>query len=228
MSVDYRARMQYYMKLSVNDQERYRNWNYEAVRPQRIPSSYQSGQYVEADCSDGCRMIARWAGVKDDPAGNNYDSYGNSSSIWAHLPHIDLHDAQPGDMVTFGSYTGEHHVAMFYDLADRHDPIVWNMGTDGQPIFTRLSNEIRYHSGQRVTVCRVKLPPIHLSPQDKLRAMTGFWSWMQWKLGEGHWKKYKPASKKVRPNVPAMPPLKWWKAYGKFLLARKKGNKKTR
>jgi hypothetical protein len=31
----------------------------------------------------------------------------------------------------------------------------------------------------------------------------------------------------VRPNVPRIIPLSWWKRYAKFLKNRKKGNKST-
>jgi len=219
-----RDTLKHLMEKTVNDQARYGNWHYAAVRPQRIPSSYRSGDRVYVDCSDGVRMLARLAGIGDDPAGNGYSDYGNSSSIWAHLDHIPKSEAQTGDLVTFGNYAGEHHVAMLYENGKVSDPLVWNMGTQGQPVLTRLSNEIRYHGGQRVTFCRINVPRKPQTPQERLRARKGYWNWMQWKLGEGHWKKYKPADKRVRPDVPAMPPWRWWRDYGRFLAARKKAN----
>jgi hypothetical protein len=44
----------------------------------------------------------------------------------------------------------------------------------------------------------VEPPP---TPQDKLRAKTGFYAWVAWRLGEGPWQHYSPANKTVRPAV---------------------------
>ena len=109
-----RQRLVVLMASTVDDQARHRNWRYRAVRPQAILPSYIPGGYIEADCSDGCRDLCRWANIPD-PAGNVYAPYGNSSSIWAHLPHISLSEAEPGDIVVFGYRYGEHHACMLWE-----------------------------------------------------------------------------------------------------------------
>lgn len=51
-------------------------------------------------------------------------------------------------------------------------------------------------------------------------------AWVAWKLGEGDWQHYGPATKTVRPDVPRVIPPSWWKRYAQFLLARNQGNPK--
>lgn len=54
-----------------------------------------------------------------------------------------------------------------------------------------------------------------------LTVKSGYWSWLAWKLGEGPWKAYKPATPKVRPNVPPRIPAAWWSRERTYLHARK-------
>lgn len=227
----YRQRLQALMKQTVDDQIRFRNWTYAAVRPQEIIRTYSNLVRVYADCSDGCRDLARLAGVPDDPAGTNYASYGNSRSIWLHLHHApSTIGAQTGDIFTFGFYSGEKHACMAFDVTDQADPLCWNLGTQGQPAFKRLSHEIVGHRGMHVTLCVLNLPPDPPpTHEDKLRAMTGWYAWVAWKLGEGvtTWKPYGPANAKVRPAVPRVIPPIWWRDLSRFLLARKRGDKAT-
>ena len=214
------------MVRTVNDQKAHGNWSYRAVRPQQIISTYV-GQHVDADCSDGVRDLARVVGVKDDPAGNDYAPYGNSSSIWVHLHHIDLKDVQPGDIGTFGFYAGEKHAFMFWEKygTGDYDWYVWNMGAPGQPIKSTLVNEISFHRGMTLTCCHLNAPPLPVSPEQELRNKTGFYAWVAWRLGEGPWKSYGKLNSAVRPNVPTLIPPTWWTRLGQFLLARKKPNK---
>lgn len=219
-----RASLAVLMSQTVSDQQTKGNWRYEAVRPQVVAIHY-IGQIIVVDCSDGCRMLCYSAGVADDPAGNNYETYGNSSSIWVHLHHIDLSEAKVGDIITFGKYAGELHACMIYDLTDPTNPKVWNMGAPGQPWFSTLAIEEGAHQGAVYTVCQLNLPADPPpTPQEKLREMTGFYSWVAWRLGEGPWKTYGKTNSTVRPSVPKVIPLTWWKHLAKFLLARKKGN----
>lgn len=212
------------MEATARDQELRGLWTYLAVRPQYIPATWKTGQRVITDCSDGCRMLCRWAGV-DDPAGNGYAPFGNSSSIWAHLPHHDLDESEPGDIFTFGYYAGEKHACMALDAGD--NPRVWNMGRPGQPQIRRLSDEIAAHRGMTVTLCKLPIAKPKPTPQDKLRALTGFYAWLSWALGEGHWKAYGKGNATVRPDVPKPVPLQWWKRRAQFWANRKKGNKAT-
>lgn len=222
-----RSRLVALMERTVDDETVHGNWHYLAIRPQVIPVSY-GGPSVEqeCDCSDGCRCLCRWAGVKDDPAGNGYASYGNSTSIYYHLHTIPLASAQPGDICTFGFVQGEHHALMLWEKygTGDYDWYVWNMGTQGQPVKHRLVDEISYHSGMTVTCKGLNVADPPPTPQEKLQAETGFFSWMSWLLGENAWKKYGQKNATVRPNVPKVIPPSWWKHRVQFLLARKNAN----
>lgn len=226
-AVNYRSAMAAVMKQTVDDEAKYGNATYAAVRPQTVLASYTSGEKWEADCSDGCRSVAHIAKLPDDPAGNNWADFGNSSSIWTHL-HTDLPitAAEIGDIFTLGFSTGEAHACMAYDVTDPSDPVVWNMGTEGQPVFRKLSQEIAGHPGMTVTLCKINLPPVPVPPAvAHLRAQTGFYSWLAWVLGESDWRTYGKKNKNVRPNVPRVIPAAWWTRYAVFLKNRKKPNK---
>lgn len=224
----YRARLQKLMEQSVADQSKHGNWRYVFARPQEIISIYNSLLIVEADCGDGCRDLCHIAGVPDDPAGTHYADYGNTSSIWMHLHHAPLSEMEIGDIFTFGRYAGEDHACMAYNVDDKVNPQVWNMGKQGQPVFTTLQTERNAHVGMTVTLCKLNLPPDPPpTPQELLQAKTGFYSWAAWRLGEGPWKHYGALNATVRPNVPKVISPAWWTRYTQFLLARKKGNKAT-
>ena len=65
------------------------------------------------------------------------------------------------------------------------------------------------------------LPPKPPTAADRLRGRTGYWSWLDWYLGEGPWKKYRPHVGKVRPHVPARVPSSWWRRERAFVRARR-------
>lgn len=225
-----RIRMVALMEKTVADQSAHGNWRYRAVRPQDVIAAYYSGQRVDADCSDGGRDLARVSGVKDDPAGTGYLPYGNSSSIWAHLHHIDLADVEPGDMGTFGYYAGEKHALVFWEKfgSGAQDWWVWNHGAPGQPAKRRLIDEIAAHLGMTLTVCRLNVVDPPDTPEEKLREMTGFYAWVAWRLGEGPFKKYGKTNSTVRPDVPKLIPVAWWRDLARFLANRKKPNRQVK
>ena len=80
------------------------------------------------------------------------------------------------------------------------------------------------HPGMEVTLCKLPIVDPPMTPQDKLRAMTGFYSWVAWRLGEGPWKHYGELNKTVRPDVPKRISAQWWVRYRQFLANRHKGN----
>jgi hypothetical protein len=155
--------------------------------------------------------------------GNDYGPYGNSQTLWVHLRHVaSAKELEVGDIITFG-YNGDEHATMVLEEDPIHgNPLLWSHGHQGAPNTYRLSEDQREHQYLKLGVPDDVSPP---TPEDKLRAKTGWFMWVAWKQGEGAWKKYGKANRKVRPNVPTIIPLSWWKRYAQFLLNRKKGNK---
>lgn len=216
---DYRKALAGLMKATLADEQTHHTWTYLAVRPMSVPASWKAGQHVTGDCSKGVQYLCRWAGTKD-PMGQSYGPYGNSYTLWVHLQHLSSpSELLVGDIVTFG-YNGDEHATMV--LEPGPDPLLWSFGHQGAPDTYKLSEDRRPHQ-----LLRNPLPVYVPTKQDKLRAKTGYFSWVAWKLGEGDWKPFKRADKSVRPNVPRVIPPLWWKRYAQFLLNRKKGNKPT-
>lgn len=211
------------MAATAADEQAHADWTYEAVRPMPVPSSWAPGQKVQGDCSKGCQYVCRWTTGAPDPMRNDWSVYGNSSTIWMELPHIALAQALPGDIVTFG-LSGDHHAAMLYQIGNGGWE-VWNFGRQGQPTIVPLAYELADHQGLPVTYCRLApiSPPTH---QDELRAMTGYWAWLAWYLGEGKttFKPFGPRNPTVRPDVPTKISAVWWADEKQFLANRKKGN----
>jgi hypothetical protein len=210
-----RASLQSFMRETLADESRFRDWTYAAVRPMPVPSSWRAGQRVRGDCSKGVQYLCRWAGAPD-PMKSGFGPYGNSQTLWSSLQHLSSpSQLRVGDIVTFGE-DGSEHAAMVYQAGS--DPIMWSFGHQGAPNSYRLSFDRRQKQ-----YLRLNLPPHVPTAADKLRAKTGWFAWMAWALGEGDFEAYKPATKAVRPNVPKRIPLSWWKRRAKFLLNRKKG-----
>jgi hypothetical protein len=219
MATDYRAELVKLMKATLADQAANHDWTYAMVRPMPVPHTWAKGQKVRGDCSKGVQYLNRWAGCQD-PMGMNYGVYGNSYTLWVHLQDLDsVAELLAGDVITFG-FDGDEHATMV--LEPGADPLLWSFGHQGAPDTYRLSFDRRPHQ-----LLRNPLPHYVPTPQDKLRAKTGWFSWMAWALGEGDWKPYGKGNKAVRPNVPRLIPLSWWRRRAKFLLKRKRGNPPT-
>lgn len=213
MAKDLRAELKKLMTETLADHS---HWSYRAVRPRAVPSAWHQGESITGDCSKGVQFLNKWVGAPD-PMGRGYDEWGNSQTLWAHLQHLDKPaDLQVGDIVTFGR-NGESHAAMV--LEPGSNPLLWSFGHQGAPNTYRLAADRRPRQ-----YLRNPLPKYIPTPQDKLRAKKGYFSWVAWKLGEGDWQNYGAANKKVRPNVPRVIPPLWWKRYAQFLLNRKNGN----
>ncbi len=215
---DIRAELVRLMDATVLD---HGNWTYLAVRPLPLPLTWAKGQRVSSDCSFGVKLLCRWAGGPD-PTGYSWEPYGNSESIYLHLQHLAAPvDMLPGDIVAFGR-GGRDHAAMVHTAGA--DPVLWSDGHQGAPNFYRLTDDHRAHQCLRLPVRK----PIQTS-EEKLRAKTGYWSWLAWKQGEGvnTWKPYGPGNPTVRPNVPKLIPPLWWVARVRFLAARNKGDEAT-
>jgi hypothetical protein len=211
-----RDRMAVLMRGTVADEARNHDWTYAAVRPMPVPKSWNPGQHVRGDCSKGAQFIAAWSHAPD-PMGLEFGSYGNSQTMTAHLEHLDHpRELLVGDYVTFGP-DGSDHATVVMEAGP--DPLLWSFGRPGAPNSYRLSYDRRERYYLRNPVA-VKPP----TRQEKLRAKTGYWSWLQWRLGEGAWRHYKKSNPKVRPNVPTHIPLSWLRRYFRFLRNRKRGN----
>lgn len=201
------------MRATLDDRA---NWTYHAIRPLPVPVSWRPGQHVTADCSHGVKLLCRWAGAPD-PMDGNFSPYGNSSTLCLKLPHLARRsDLKVGDVVTFGAY-GSQHAAMV--LEPGSDPLVWSFGHQGAPNTYRLSQD---HREQQYL--RLRVPDYVPTPEDKLRARTGWWAWVAWRLGEGDWKKHGKANGRVRPAVPKVIPARWWVELARFLAARKRAD----
>lgn len=214
-----RQRLHDLMRATLADEAAHHTWRYHAVRPMPVPSAWKAGQRVTGDCSKGVQFLARWANAPD-PMQNGWRTDGNSQTIWLRLPHLDSPGKlEVGDIVLFGR-DGIDHAAMV--LEPGSDPLLWSFGHQGAPNSYRLSYDRRTK-----TYC--KLPVVVPPPtaRDKLRAKTGFYAWVAWRLGEGPWRHYGSTNKTVRPNVPRVIPLDWWKRYARFLANRDSGDKAT-
>lgn len=218
---DVRAGLGMTMRATLADEAAHGNWRYAAIRPEAMTGSrghYPAGEHVDSDCSKSVQRICFWTPGAPDPMKNGWGAYGNSSTICSVLAHLDLpSELLVGDPVTFG-VNGDEHAAMC--LESGADPLLWSDGHQGAPNTYRLSWDTREHQ-----LLRLPVVIYHPTPQDQLRAKTGYWSWMQWKLGEGSWSHYAPSDTTVRPNVPDSIPDAWWKQRAKFLANRKKPNK---
>lgn len=211
---DVRAAMHELMKSTIVDEAVRHTWTYRAVRPMPVPTSWHPGQLVRGDCSKGCQYLAAWA-HGPDPMGNGFNSYGNSQTIWLHLQHVDEpSELDVGDMITFGPW-GSEHAAVVMDKGA--DPWLWGFGHQGAPSRTRLSWDSRSRQYLRMPIVYVP------TPEDLLRARTGWFAWVAWKLGEGDWRHYGPMNLKVRPNVPKRISVEWWARYVQFVANRKNG-----
>lgn len=207
------------MAATVADEAAKHDWTYRPVRPLPVPPSWKPGQAVVGDCSWGVKMLCRWAGAPD-PMKSDYDGYGNSQTLWLRLQRLDSpSELLIGDVVTFGR-DGSEHATMVYETGE--NPLLWSFGHQGAPDFYRLSAD-----GRPAQYLRNPLPAYVPTQGDRLRAMTGWFAWVAWKLGEGDFKDSGAANPAVRPNVPKLIPAAWWLRYAKFLAARKRGNPAT-
>lgn len=206
-----RLEMQRLMRATLAD---HANWTYRAIRPMPVPATWKPGQHVTGDCSKGVQYICHWAGAPD-PMRNGWSVYGNSQTIWLTLEHVlRASDLEVGDPVTLG-LDGREHAALVMEAGS--DPLLWSFGHQGAPNSYRLSVDKRIRA-----FCKLPLVPPPPTPQQTLRAETGYYAWVAWRLGEGPWRQYGSANASVRPDVPTLIPPTWWHRLAQFLLNRKK------
>lgn len=217
MAVDVRMKIASIALATIEDEAQAHTWTYRAIRPMTVPPAWKPGQKVEGDCSKYVQYLCRWAKAPD-PMNNDWGPYGNSQTIWLTLQHLDNRaDLLVGDPVTFG-HDGDEHAAIVIEAGA--DPLVASFGHQGAPNSYRLSQDAREQQYLRLPVAAY-VP----TPDDRLRARTGWFAWVAWRLGEGDWAGRGKANSAVRPAVPRVIPPGWWKRYAAFVANRKKGTK---
>ena len=223
MSADIREEMHVAMMASLADEVAHHRWTYRPVRPCGMPTKkrvYVPDIYIDGDCSKGGQFIAWWSPGAPDPMEQNFGPFGNSQTLWMCCQHLARpSELRVGDYTTMGFDGNEHAVCI---LEAGEDPVAWSFGHQGAPNTYRLSYDRRPQQW-----LRFRLPDYVPTPQDRLRARTDWFAWMAWYQGEGDWKQYGPTNPKVRPNVPKVIPLSWWRRRARFLAARHGGDPAT-
>lgn len=80
---------------------------YAETRPYPRPAYHARTAFV-TDCSGFVSLMAMWSrlanmqGVDIDPSGYAFDGYGNSDTIFDHLPSVELAHTWRGDLVVYG------------------------------------------------------------------------------------------------------------------------------
>jgi hypothetical protein len=228
VSVDIRAEMHAVMVETLLDEAAHHGWDYVARRPCYMPTAHRAyvpGARVVGDCSKGCQFVSWWSPPAPDPMGLGFGPSGNSQTLWLHCTHL-AHPSElkVGDFATMGFDGSEHAVCI---LEAGSDPVCWSFGHQGAPNKYPLSYDRRPQQW-----LRNPLPDLPLTPEDRLRARTDWFSWMKWIQGEGEWKRYGARNPKVRPNVPKVigstaATRNWWLRRARFLAARNHGDKPT-
>lgn len=150
-----RARLRTLMAATARNEK---NWHYRAIRPLTIPTldTAMHGAVI-ADCSFGCKILCALAGAPD-PTGDA-PAYGNSTSMFRHLPHIPFADVDAGDCAVFGHTNGEQHAVMVYEKrATLGETLVWSHGQEAGPIIVPMSIQIAAHPGATVTLLQTLKP----------------------------------------------------------------------
>lgn len=150
-------------------------WTYNEVRPLYLPKtrillvSFITAHALNrallarvnkyrSDCSFGAKTLFWLAGVADDPTGEKWGPWGNSSSTYAYLrkrPGLD-NAAQPktsdlakckvGDILVVGQ-DGSDHLAVVMETGP--NPLVWSDGRPGAPDSYRVLDDTR----RPISVC---------------------------------------------------------------------------
>jgi hypothetical protein len=220
---DIRTGLHDVMQKSLLEESQHHDWTYEAIRPIYMPTAARAFSIgrKKGDCSKGVQFNAWWVPGCPDPMGNGFAPYGNSQTICFHLEHLSsAADLKIGDIMTFG-INGDEHAAMVIELG-AGDPWLWSFGHQGAPNKYRASWDRRIKQ-----FLRLPAPDTPMTPAEKLRAMTGWFSWVAWKLGEGPWKHYGKENANVRPAVPKKISATWWARFETFLKNRDSGNPAT-
>jgi hypothetical protein len=111
------------------------------TRPMPINAEKYGTEHITTDCSGFVTLMAKWSG-NPDPNGSNYDGYGYTGTMLNHLPHINYHDMEPGDLIVYGADPGIHVVVTLQ--AWNGNPLVASMGGTGDPSYYHHNDEMNY------------------------------------------------------------------------------------
>jgi hypothetical protein len=118
---------------------------YAETRPYPRPAYHARTAFV-TDCSGFVSLMAMWSrlanmqGVDIDPSGYAFDGYGNSDTIFDHLPSVELAHTWRGDLVVYGSPGATVHVACLVQGGGKTaDPLVVSHGSPAGPQLMTLS-----------------------------------------------------------------------------------------
>lgn len=97
---------------------------------------------LTTDCSGYVTVCAKWAGAPD-PNGSRFDGEGFTGTMLDHCQHIGASQAQPGDLIVYGSGSGQHVVGIVEVVKD--DFLVASHGQESDPVLILNSVEKQYH-----------------------------------------------------------------------------------
>jgi peptidoglycan hydrolase-like protein with peptidoglycan-binding domain len=98
------------------------------------------GVPCHCDCSAFVTLCYNWAGVTQDPNGQNYDGQGYTGTLLSHGTPITIAQAVPGDVIVYGPGTGDHTALI---VQGGPDPLTVSMGEEGDPSYVHVSQDGR-------------------------------------------------------------------------------------
>jgi hypothetical protein len=156
-----RARIVSYWLWGINHEPQIHYAQQRPMENVRNPSKLKTLPRT-ADCSEFVTDGYASAGAPD-PNGRGFDGQGYTGTLLTHGTKIRQSALQPGDLVVFGKYPGEHVCGV---LESGSDPLLASHGQERGPVAIRLSVEKTYHSGQAVIFLRA-LPKSAPKPKPK-------------------------------------------------------------
>jgi len=95
---------------------------------------------LQTDCSGFVTLCYKWAGAKVDPNGGDLGG-AYTGTMLQHCRHIAKSAVQPGDLVVWGAYPG-NHVALVLEAGA--DPLLCSHGQEKGPIAIAFSVESKF------------------------------------------------------------------------------------
>ena len=124
------------------------------------------------DCSGFVTLCYKWAGVPEDPNGNNYNGSGYTGTLLNHMTPVSQSQIQPGDLVIWARDGVTKHVSIVVEV--RSDPLLVSHGQESGPYTVSFSASNRSRAGD--TVYWLRLPSVDgvrmARPAGAARAMS--------------------------------------------------------